>query len=195
MTNSTDDVRNLSTQALDALREVANIGAGHAATALSQITSQRIMISVPHITVAAIEEPEAALPAKLDVLAVEDNPVNRLVLEQILGSLSVGFRIAATGTEGLADHIEHAPRLVLTDTTLPDMTAADFARGIRQIDPSALLVAIIPADTEDVRRQVQLAGYDHCLAKPLSAEALDELIPELLAQRKEALAGQIMTAR
>ncbi|MGQ0703023.1 MAG: chemotaxis protein CheC, partial [Gemmatimonadales bacterium] len=31
----------------DALREVANIGAGHAATALSQMTGGRIMISVP----------------------------------------------------------------------------------------------------------------------------------------------------
>ncbi len=35
---------------LDALREVANIGAGHAASALSQImTDCRVMISVPHI--------------------------------------------------------------------------------------------------------------------------------------------------
>lgn len=34
---------------LDALREVANIGAGHAATALSQMTSRRIMISIPDL--------------------------------------------------------------------------------------------------------------------------------------------------
>ena len=34
---------------LDALREVANIGAGHAATALSTLTGGRIMISVPTI--------------------------------------------------------------------------------------------------------------------------------------------------
>lgn len=33
----------------DVLREVANIGAGHAATALSQMTQRRIMISVPEI--------------------------------------------------------------------------------------------------------------------------------------------------
>lgn len=51
-----DDVRSFSREALDALREVANIGAGHAATALSQITGQRIMISVPHITLATLEE-------------------------------------------------------------------------------------------------------------------------------------------
>ena len=34
---------------LDALREVANMGAGHAATALSQMTGGTIMISVPTI--------------------------------------------------------------------------------------------------------------------------------------------------
>lgn len=38
---------------LDALREVANIGAGHAATALSQLTNRRIMISVPHVSFAS----------------------------------------------------------------------------------------------------------------------------------------------
>src|SRR5690606_33050359 len=56
VTTSSDDVRNLSRAALDALRGVANIGAGHAATALSQITGQRIMISVPQINVTAIED-------------------------------------------------------------------------------------------------------------------------------------------
>ena len=41
---------------LDALREVANIGAGHAATALSQMTGQTIMISVPTINISALED-------------------------------------------------------------------------------------------------------------------------------------------
>lgn len=34
---------------LDAIREVANIGAGHAATALSGMTDLRVMISVPRV--------------------------------------------------------------------------------------------------------------------------------------------------
>jgi len=42
-----EDVRDLKERQIDALREVANIGAGHAATALSQLTNCRIMISVP----------------------------------------------------------------------------------------------------------------------------------------------------
>ncbi len=51
-----DDLTKLKELQLDALREVANIGAGHAATALSQMTGQTIMINVPQCTVAAIED-------------------------------------------------------------------------------------------------------------------------------------------
>ena len=41
-----EDVRGLKELQLDALREVANIGAGHAATALSMMTNHTIMIAV-----------------------------------------------------------------------------------------------------------------------------------------------------
>ena len=71
-----DDLSSLTKVQLDALREVANIGAGHAATALSQITEQRIMISVPELAVAALEsvpnqiaapeEPVAAVLMKME---------------------------------------------------------------------------------------------------------------------------------
>jgi len=50
------ELTSLKPMQLDAIREVANIGAGHAATALSQMTGQTIMISVPTINVAAMEE-------------------------------------------------------------------------------------------------------------------------------------------
>ncbi len=49
-------VRSLKALQLDALREVANIGAGHAATALSQMTDRSIMISIPEINVTRYED-------------------------------------------------------------------------------------------------------------------------------------------
>lgn len=51
-----DDVRTLKALQLDALREVANIGAGHAATALSQMTQRTIMIAVPEVNVRPLED-------------------------------------------------------------------------------------------------------------------------------------------
>jgi chemotaxis protein CheC len=41
---------------LDALREVANIASGHAATALGQLTSRRIMIAVPECTLTRADD-------------------------------------------------------------------------------------------------------------------------------------------
>jgi chemotaxis protein CheC len=46
----------LSAGRLDALKEVASIGAGHAATALSLMTGARIMIDVPTVNVAPLDE-------------------------------------------------------------------------------------------------------------------------------------------
>lgn len=49
------NVNELGALQLDGLREVANIGAGHAATALSQLTQRRIMVDVPEVTVVNVE--------------------------------------------------------------------------------------------------------------------------------------------
>lgn len=65
---------------LDALRETASIGAGHAATALSQMTGSRIMISVPQISITALEE----VPQQI---ADGEQPI-AAVMMQMLGDLT-----------------------------------------------------------------------------------------------------------
>jgi chemotaxis protein CheC len=75
-----EDVRDLKELQIDALREVANIGAGHAATALSQMTNRRIMISVPQINIARLEE-------VADLLG-DANAVVVAVLMHMLGDLT-----------------------------------------------------------------------------------------------------------
>ena len=80
MTTVLDDLRSLSALQLDALREVANMGAGHAATALSQMTGATIMISVPTIQVARLED----LPPEL---GPAEQPVAGVVMD-MLGDLT-----------------------------------------------------------------------------------------------------------
>lgn len=64
-----EDVRDLKESQLDAMREVANIGAGHAATALSQMTNRKIMITVPRVNVRPLEEACDTVGAPEDVVA------------------------------------------------------------------------------------------------------------------------------
>ena len=56
-----NELMSLKPMQMDALREVANIGAGHAATALSQMTGGRIMISVPEVMLVRLEELSAVV--------------------------------------------------------------------------------------------------------------------------------------
>jgi len=73
-------LQSLNANQLDALREVANIGAGHAATAFSQMVGQTIMISVPTINIARLED------VPLQVAAPEE-PV-AAVLMHMMGDLT-----------------------------------------------------------------------------------------------------------
>ena len=75
--NDSQQLRDLE---LDALKEVANVGAGHAATALSQLTNRRIMIDVPKVQICSIEEASAAVGT--------DSPVVAAVLMHVLGDLT-----------------------------------------------------------------------------------------------------------
>jgi len=61
----------LSTARLDALREVANIGAGHAATALSTLTATRIMISVPMVNIIPPGDFVPELAPNVEIVAVQ----------------------------------------------------------------------------------------------------------------------------
>ncbi|MBP2665527.1 MAG: CheC, phosphatase, inhibitor of methylation, partial [Firmicutes bacterium] len=51
-----DEVLSLSPMQLDALREIGNIGAGNAATALSQIINRKIDMSVPRLNILPLSE-------------------------------------------------------------------------------------------------------------------------------------------
>jgi chemotaxis protein CheC len=75
-----EDVRDLKESQLDAMREVANIGAGHAATALSGMTNRTIMITVPRVYVRPLED-------ACDMVGVPD-AVMAAVLMHMMGDLT-----------------------------------------------------------------------------------------------------------
>ncbi len=63
------DARRLTSEQLDALREVANIGSGHAATSLSQLMSKKVMVRVPKILTGPLENVIVKIADPNDVVA------------------------------------------------------------------------------------------------------------------------------
>ncbi len=74
------DAERLSAEQLDALREVATIGSGHAATSLSQLMNKKIMVRVPKIHTGPLE----AVIVKI----ADPNDVVASVLLHFLGDLT-----------------------------------------------------------------------------------------------------------
>lgn len=74
------DLHSLDDTQLDAMREIANIGAGHAATALSQMTDRPIMIDVPQLHIVRLED--------VDNLIGEPGEPVAAVLMKVLGDVT-----------------------------------------------------------------------------------------------------------
>lgn len=134
---------------------------------------------------AATGEPAAQPP----VLVVEDHPVNRMVLSQLLAQLGYRVEHAENGQEGLQKILSRPYALVLMDLHMPVMDGFACARAVRA---SASVHAGLPivAVTADVLPETQLAvreaGFSDFLAKPIERATLQACLQRWLAPPRAA---------
>src|SRR5215207_11554791 len=76
------------------------------------------------------------------VLVVEDEAPICGLLNELLGRLGFGVKIANTGEQGIDDVATFQPDVVLLDLTLPDMTGAAVLDRVRQTHPHIAVVAM-----------------------------------------------------
>jgi PAS domain S-box-containing protein len=136
-------------------------------------------------------EPAGALPATgvsargLTVLCVEDNPVNMLLLRELL-SLRPGLNMlaAADGQSGITLGLQGRPDIALLDLQLPDLDGVDVLRRLRA-EPSlarcrfvALSANAMPADID----HALACGFDEYWTKPIDFGRFLADIDRLAAQ-------------
>lgn len=114
------DLRSLDRGQLDAVKEVANIGAAHAATALSQMTGRVTMIDVPELSIVKLEE--------VDRLLGEPGEPVAAVMMKVLGDM--------TGRTVQVFPAESAVRLT---SMLMDGPAPEFPEGFTEVHHSTLM--------------------------------------------------------
>lgn len=116
----------------------------------------------------------------IDVLAVEDNPVNRLVIEQILENLGLNFLVVTEGRKAIEKIAEFKPEIVLVDVTLPDMDITEFMPAleplIKEFDIKPPVIGMISRDSAEQRQACKQAGMVDVVSKPLSPEAVDRIL-------------------
>ena len=110
------------------------------------------------------------------ILYIEDKIPNVELMRAIIEDLSTtNFVDAQTVEEGLKMARSLRPDLVITDIHLPDGKGFDVLRGLREDDRTARIpVVALTADAMPTNmHNMELAGFDHILTKPLK-------IPELM---------------
>ncbi len=116
--------------------------------------------------------------ARLDgyvILAVEDNEVNRLVVEEVLTSEGARVTCLAGGREALARLRADGPDaydLVLTDIQMPEMDGYETARRIGAIDRTLPVVGLTAHAMAEERARCLAAGMVEHVAKPIDINQL-----------------------
>ena len=117
------------------------------------------------------------------VLVIDDQPVNRAVLIELLQPLGFDTREAAGGREGLAKALSEAPSLVMTDLMMPDMDGLETTRELRRLpgcrDMPIIAVSADPSWSGE-KRSID-AGANAFLSKPVDFDRLQAHLADLLA--------------
>lgn len=122
----------------------------------------------------------------MNILFIEDDPMNRRVVRDMLDVAGATMVEAESAELGLAMLDEHELDAVLVDLRMPGMDGITAIRHLRaRGDAKAQLpVIVVTADTAvDLRERCLAAGADEVLFKPVAMDALFEAIGRVLATR------------
>ncbi len=108
------------------------------------------------------------------LLYIEDNPVNVLIVEELVNQRTgLQFSAAVDGTSGVARARELRPDLILVDMQLPDFDGIEVLRRLRA-DPLTKDITCISLSANALRQDVDAAlaaGFADYWTKPLDFKA------------------------
>lgn len=125
-------------------------------------------------------EDSAAALRPLNLLVVEDNPVNRELLVEILKMRGHHVHEACDGAEGVAKAAEADYDAILMDVSMPVMDGLEATRNIRASDRNAEVPVIaITANADPSREQHFLeSGISAVLSKPVELRRLEVVLAQ-----------------
>lgn len=122
----------------------------------------------------------------LAILVVDDHPIMREVICEILEDAGHQVRFASDGHEALRKLSCAHFDLVVTDIVMPGMDGIQLIGELRHRHPEIRIVAMSGGSerfpTFDGLKTARRLGADACLDKPFMADQLLEVVDQLCAQ-------------
>ncbi len=138
----------------------------------------------------ALEACPAPAWRTLDVLVVDDNPVNRMVAEQMVRRAGHRVTVVENGADALVACAERPPDLVLMDIEMPGMSGCEATRALRNAGYSGRVVALTAHALLDDNKTCCDAGMDDVLTKPVALAQLLGVLRDAASQTSEDPTGR-----
>ncbi|HEX2914159.1 MAG TPA: response regulator [Chloroflexia bacterium] len=118
----------------------------------------------------------------VEILIVEDNPLNMELARDLLEAKGYSVREAATAQEGIDAVKERVPDLVLMDIQLPGMDGLTATRILRQDArlSELIIVALTAHAMKGDEDKVLEAGCNGYISKPIDTRQFTRQIAEFL---------------
>lgn len=115
------------------------------------------------------------------ILIVDDEPLNRLFLVELLKMQSLEPTEAENGNEAISHWLANDYIAILMDIQMPEMTGTEATRFIRRKEreegrSKTPIIAVTAYCTTENQEKCQKAGMDHYLPKPVNIPELLDLI-------------------
>jgi len=123
--------------------------------------------------------------AQVDVLVVEDNAVNGMLTQHMLGGMDLTLATAENGEEAVEMFEDLHPRVVLMDISMPIMNGYEATDAIRAIEqrenlPRTPIIGTTAHAMPGDRQRCLDAGMDDYLSKPLTVDGLQSAVTAAL---------------
>ncbi len=129
---------------------------------------------------------ERADSSVIEVLLAEDNKVNALVAKGMLESLGIRVTVAVNGEEAIALWQQRRFAIVLMDCQMPVLDGLEATREIRRLEAGQEsrqpIIALTAHAFTDFQEACTSAGMDDFLSKPITKQALSEVIEKWLSR-------------
>jgi PAS domain S-box-containing protein len=163
---------------LSIVRQIVELMGGSTSLSSEVGLGSTFVVRIPLI---AADTPDATdatdAGASVQVLVVEDNPVNQMLAKNQLERLGMVPVIVGSGEEAIA-LIERgdSPRIILMDHQLPGMDGLECTQRIREMEAGrpdrAVIIGVTASAMAADRDACLIGGMDDFLAKPVSLHDL-----------------------
>ena len=136
----------------------------------------------------------SSAPRPLTLLAVDDDPTTRKLVQAVLSKHGYQVLLARNGQEGVESFTANRPDLILMDVQMPDMNGFDACALVRQLDGEDTPIIMLTGseDLESIERAFT-AGATDFITKPINFPLLAQRVRYAL--RSSALNRELRGVR